>query len=602
MKRLAAISALVLVSLVWNAVAEGPDSEYLRIYTLIQEGDQTSLSGLARQKYLDAQAALTKLQGSYPNWNPAVVQFRLDYVARKLAPATPAGSGVQLERPARPADPRDAEVAGLTEQIRRLEGEKAILEAKLKEALAAQPAAIDPRELTQAQEEIRALKKQNDVLNLALEQEKSKGAATDATEPLRAALAETTQKLQAQTDLVRVLTQERDILRKELADARQAPAPAPSRPQTPAASAPAVAVPAPAPAPAPEAGSAAFKQELQAAQQQADERLKAIGNLQEQLRALQEEKSALELSRKELEARLASLPSAPARPAVADGDRVRRLEKERDDLLKKLNETTKQLYDNRAKSETVQREQSKSEFNTLRARLDVFEARKVPYSPEELALFKQPPVTIAAAADKPAKKTARELPRNAVQLLTEAERAFKAKRYEEAEQKYQEALRIDDKNVFTLANLAAIQLEQNRLEPAEANLKRALEEEADDAYSLSLFGILRFRQQKLDEALDALSRSAQLDPKNAETQNYLGISLSQKGQRGPAETALRKAVQLAPGYAGAHHNLAVVYAFQKPPFTELARWHYRKALALGHEQNPELEKAIEASGAAPAAQ
>jgi Tfp pilus assembly protein PilF len=93
--------------------------------------------------------------------------------------------------------------------------------------------------------------------------------------------------------------------------------------------------------------------------------------------------------------------------------------------------------------------------------------------------------------------------------------------------------------------------------------------------------------------LTALSRAAQLDPQNAETQNYLGITLSHKGLRGPAETALRKAIQLDPGYGSAHNNLAVVYITQKPPLTELARWHYQKALAAGHPKNAELEKLFE---------
>jgi Tfp pilus assembly protein PilF len=63
--------------------------------------------------------------------------------------------------------------------------------------------------------------------------------------------------------------------------------------------------------------------------------------------------------------------------------------------------------------------------------------------------------------------------------------------------------------------------------------------------------------------------------------------------RVPAETALRKAVQLQPGYADAQYNLAVVYATQQPPATELARWHYQKALAVGHPRNPDLEKRFE---------
>jgi Tfp pilus assembly protein PilF len=56
---------------------------------------------------------------------------------------------------------------------------------------------------------------------------------------------------------------------------------------------------------------------------------------------------------------------------------------------------------------------------------------------------------------------------------------------------------------------------------------------------------------------------------------------------------LRKAIQIEPGYGSAHNNLAVIYASQEPPLVELARWHYQKALASGHPQNPELEKMFE---------
>jgi len=144
----------------------------------------------------------------------------------------------------------------------------------------------------------------------------------------------------------------------------------------------------------------------------------------------------------------------------------------------------------------------------------------------------------------------------------------------------------------SLANLAAIQLQEQKFDEAEANLKKALNVHNDDAYALSLMGMMRFQQGKYEEALDYLSRSAQIDPKNPETENYLGITLSQQGQREAAETALRKAVMLNPNYAGAHHNLAVIYATQKPPFMELARYHYNKALALGQAPNADLEKQL----------
>jgi Flp pilus assembly protein TadD len=164
-------------------------------------------------------------------------------------------------------------------------------------------------------------------------------------------------------------------------------------------------------------------------------------------------------------------------------------------------------------------------------------------------------------------------------------------------------LRQDESNVYTLANLAAIQLELGHLEEAEKHVKQALASSPNDAYSLSILGYLKLRQEKYDESLAALSRAARLEPANAEIQNYLGIVLSHKGLRAAAETALRKAIQLEPDYASAHNNLAVIYATEKPPWMGLARWHYQKALSAGHARNADLEKLLEAAptNAAPVA-
>jgi Flp pilus assembly protein TadD len=89
-----------------------------------------------------------------------------------------------------------------------------------------------------------------------------------------------------------------------------------------------------------------------------------------------------------------------------------------------------------------------------------------------------------------------------------------------------------------------------------------------------------------------LSHAVQQDPQNAMAQMYLGIALSEKGQREAAEAALRKAIQLAPNSADAHYNLAFIYAMQKPPFLELARYHYQKSLTNGHARKPEFEKIL----------
>jgi Flp pilus assembly protein TadD len=232
------------------------------------------------------------------------------------------------------------------------------------------------------------------------------------------------------------------------------------------------------------------------------------------------------------------------------------------------------------------------ENKALRSRIEAYEARPAPFTPEELALFKKPEEASQAKSFVVASKMTKELPSKVKAMVAEADRAFASQRFEEAAKKYAQVLEQNENNVYTLANLASAQIELNRLEEAEQNLKRALALDANDAFSLLLFGKLKMSQGNFDEALDALSHSAQLNPNSAETQNYLGIALSEKGQRVPAEAALRKAIQIQPDYASAHHNLAIIYATQKPPFLELARWHYDKAVALGHSKNGDLEKMI----------
>jgi tetratricopeptide (TPR) repeat protein len=211
-----------------------------------------------------------------------------------------------------------------------------------------------------------------------------------------------------------------------------------------------------------------------------------------------------------------------------------------------------------------------------------------------LALFKQPPTKLAQAERKGSQRPVNELPPGTVALVAEAQRYYANRQPEKAEEKYLQVLQQDKKNVPTLANLAAIELDLGHLEVAEINIKQAVALAPDDAYSFFVLGRLRFRQKSYDEAIDALSRAAKLDPQDAQIQNFLGLALSDKGLRGPAETALRKAIQLDPGYANAHNNLAVVYITQRPPLVELARWHYQKALAGGQPRNAELEKMLDA--------
>jgi len=570
---LAVVIASLLVTLL-PTYAQGPDDQYLQIYNLIQEADAMEAKAQSNQalaKYLEAQTALRRFQKGYPDWNAQVVKFRLGYLEDKVAARSPkinepaAGAApipatASVPGPAeRTSVPSDAEnqLRALNEQMSQLQADKTILEAKLKEALAAQPAAMDPRELTKAEERIKALQKENDLLKVTINQSKTKPPKISAN-PSANAEAET----------IAALRVENEMLKKQLA-ASKGPPPGSAKTQE------ATALSAPA---------------------------------QGQIAALQSEKETLRLEKIALESRVKELsapanassvvpasptparkPETPA-PNLEDAARIKQLERDRADLQKKLDTALKDAHGKKGKAVGTRTEEMDNQISALRARLEIFEARAIPYSAEELALLKKPEARLAEVDPKAAKKSVKELPAGAAPLVAEAQRYFAEKKLDKAEEKYLQVLHLDEKNVYTLANLAAIQVELGHMDEAEKHLHQALTLAPADAYSLSIQGYLRFKQQKYDEALDDLSRAAKLEPENAEIQNYLGLTLSQKGMRGPAETALRKAIQIDPGYGSAHNNLAVIYLAQQPPAVELAKWHYQKALAAGHPRNPELEK------------
>ena len=652
MKRLLVLVGLALLFLVPSARAQSVDDQYVRIYNLIQEADalnDRNPSG-ALTKYLEAQTALSKLQKSYPEWKANVVNFRLSYLNAKISaisPKVPAAERPNVKPSAgpttAPAVPKansaelEKQTTSLHEEVTRLQNEKAILEAKLKEALATQPASVDSREMVKAAERIKTLLNDNQALTQRLAEEKAKPAGADpkAFEDTKLALAEANKKLAEQNETTKTLTQEKQALQDQV--------------KSLSASAPNVAVLAATKKSLEEANRKLAEQSdaskrlvaensaLQAqvrtlmASSEAAEALRAENQLlkkqlaesktatpvvgdgsrqlaqaQAQIAALQSDAEILRLEKIALQNRLRQSLAAPVGTTVLpvaskseDVERIRKLEVERDDLQKKLEAANKEIYGKNSKEVAAKIEGLSSEIQTLRARLGVLEARAVPYTAEEMAFFRSDNFSLQIAVTPPnaGKKPVSELPDGSQKLVAEAQKDFSSRDFAKAEQKYLEVLKRDDKNANTLANLAAIQLQMNHLDDAEKNAKQALTVAPDDAYSLSIFGYIKYLKENYDEALDSLSRAARLSPQNPEIQNYLGLTLSHKGMRGPAETAYRKAIQIDPGFGAAHNNLAVIYLTQKPPLVELARWHYQKAQAAGIPKNADLDKMFEEKSA-----
>ncbi|MGH7953874.1 MAG: tetratricopeptide repeat protein, partial [Limisphaerales bacterium] len=325
-----------------------------------------------------------------------------------------------------------------------------------------------------------------------------------------------------------------------------------------------------------------------------------LENARKQIASLQSQVDVRVLENQALENRLRQLQSAPATaaPVSSHSDsaaKIRELTQERDDLLAKLSAANKEIYGAKKQSAAARIGNLTDQLNVLRARLVVDEAQAVPYTPDELALFKKSAPRLADPNAE--KKSIRDLPAGSSVLVAEAQNYFVAGQYDEAKDDYLKILRHDENNGLVLANLATIEMEQGKLADAEKHIKAALTQNPNDAYNLSTLGKIQFTQGDYDDALNALSRAAKLDPRNPEIENYLGVTLGHMGLRAQAETALRKALEIDPNYAPAHNNLAVIYINQQPPLADLARWHYQKAIADGQPRNPDLEKALAANGA-----
>ena len=90
MKRFLVIVAVLLG--LYGVRAQGTDDQYINIHSLIQEADSLNSGGQpseALPKYLQAQTALQQFKKVYPEWNPNVITFRLNYVAAKIAEVSP---------------------------------------------------------------------------------------------------------------------------------------------------------------------------------------------------------------------------------------------------------------------------------------------------------------------------------------------------------------------------------------------------------------------------------------------------------------------------------------------------------------------------------
>jgi tetratricopeptide (TPR) repeat protein len=188
--------------------------------------------------------------------------------------------------------------------------------------------------------------------------------------------------------------------------------------------------------------------------------------------------------------------------------------------------------------------------------------------------------------------TKARLPDDMRDTAQQAADLFKMQRYDEAADKYQTIIEKYPDSLYAWSNLGVVRFQQGKLPEALKALQQAVKLSPTDAFSYSNLGIVYYQLGQYENAISALERALALDPSNAMSHNYLGCACSQKGWQEVAEKEFTKAIELNDNFADAHFNLALIYATEKPPSLEMARRHYKRALELGIQPNPQLEKLL----------
>ena len=666
MKQFSFITKLILsFGLLSTVQAAGPDDSFIQAYSLIAEADNLTRLGQknsAIQKYQQARNDLAALQSGYPDWNAAVVNFRIKYLDQKLKEIgveAPEDVKATLDKPAT-LDPAAArrEIAILKRKVESLENAIVIKDAKLKEALSAVPSPEETKQLAKLESDLSGLRQENTNLKGAID--KATAQFKDANAGLAKATAETEK---AQANLAKAQAdakKTREALEQSQQEVKSAKSEANNRQ-----------------AKRLEKQLADSKESLETTEKELasfkttnkslESELKSFrkGNREKELQteveslqkkmadnqselvkvsgnvaALKNDKASLEEElksfkkgnrEKNLETKVGSLEKQLAKSnsqlketssnlassqssndsledqlkALQKGSREKEMRDYINSLEKRLakaerintNPASKRKglsgvlnWRKKDRAEQAQVAELQNRLDTLRSRLEILEAEKIPYTDEEKKLFAEPKTGDQPANTLQAKVAT--LPEGGAADFKAGQAALVEAKYGEAEQKFLHVLKLDEENPLTLGSLAMAQMEQGNYDGAETSLERALKNNENDTFSLSLLGTLRYRQKKYEEARDYLAKAVKLNPEDANAQHFLGSALNNLGQRKAAETALRKALQIKPGHAEAHHNLAVVYATQKPPFTALAKFHYEKALAAGHTKNAELQKIL----------
>ena len=169
---------------------------------------------------------------------------------------------------------------------------------------------------------------------------------------------------------------------------------------------------------------------------------------------------------------------------------------------------------------------------------------------------------------------------------------FKNQKFKDAKAEFQKLTELAPGHPMGWANLGSAEFRLGEVSAAEEHLKKAVRLDPNVQQAWLTLGIIDYQKDDLDAGLAALSQAVYLDRRDPKAHLYLGILIRKRGWLAAAEDEMRKAIDLDEDYAEAHFNLAVLYLERQPPAVELARRHYYRALRLGAERDPELDRLL----------
>ena len=215
---------------------------------------------------------------------------------------------------------------------------------------------------------------------------------------------------------------------------------------------------------------------------------------------------------------------------------------------------------------------------------------------EEEKLFKDPAAkeligsngvqaTLIAASAKPA-------PGSVTALLIRASEAYGNEDFASAAKLYEDALRVEPKNMDALIGLGVTHQRSGKFAESEASLQKALSFDPDNSNAAYAMGVTHFKQSRWKDSMTWFENSLAKQPQSASARHYLGIISTKLGLLERAEREFKNTLAIDPAHGDAHFNLAVLYTMLAPPQWDRAREEYDAAVKKGVKPDASLEKLL----------